>query len=168
MNFLYSTLASYGWSAICWLAGTDLAKSTFLNFAQALAERTDNSVDDILISKLRLHICGVDDQGKSTVTPEEVALLLIETKALYLLANQKHSTYSKELLEKRAEKKYKKARFILLNLADINDITDLSSDIETKVVQILNEKVMGLGYLRNDEETPFITWIYNQKTNSTN
>lgn len=165
MNFIYSSLASYGWSVICWLAGTNMAKNTFLNFAQALAERTDNSVDDILISKLRLHICGVDDQGKSIVNPEEVALLLIETKALYLLTNQKNKycPYPKELLEKRAEKKYKKAKFILLNLADITDLTDLSSDLETKIVQILNEKVIGLGYLRDNEETPFITWVFNQK-----
>ena len=89
MNFVWSSVANYGWSAMCWIAGTDLAKNTFLNFAEALAERTDNSVDDILINKLRLHLCGMDDEGKSIVTPEEVALLLIETKALYRLSIDK-------------------------------------------------------------------------------
>ena len=161
MNFIYSTVASYGWSVVCWLAGTNLAKSTFLNFAQALAERTDNSVDDILINKLRLHICGMDEQGKSLVSPDEVALLLIEAQALYLLSIKENTIYAKHLLEKRIEKKYKRTKFILLNLADIDDIKDFSSSLETKIIQILNEKVIDAGYLMNNEEANFINWIYN-------
>jgi hypothetical protein len=65
---MWTTIAYYCWCMMYWIAGTSAAKGLVINLSRAMAERTDNTLDDLLVAKLEHHL---DDNGETIISDKD-------------------------------------------------------------------------------------------------
>ena len=151
---VWATLAYCCWSVVYWAAGTSVAKGVVINLAEAMAERTDNTLDDLLVAKLKYHL--IDDQ-KTTISPQNAAILIIEAQAIHNITKDKAHSDLKKQLEEHALERYKMAQFILYNLAGLTQLKDFSDS--DQLSQILTEQLISTSLLRVEEAKTFLDWV---------